>query len=171
MGGPTVFMVGTDRLALIPEYLTLGSVVVIAPDQPTLKIWQREADSEAARSALEPDEPVVVDMAGRRIVHEGASLPLSELEFKVLGALLSGGGRAWSFRELRRAGWGDGPDLPVDPYTVKALIQRLRAKLEVARAPIVLEAVRGYGFRARQPTPANAWRQRDSASSGPLHRS
>jgi DNA-binding winged helix-turn-helix (wHTH) protein len=171
MGVPTVFMVGTDRLALIPEYLNLGSVVVIAPDQPTLKIWQGETDPQAARSTSEGERSVVVDMSGRRIIHEGASLPLSELEFKVLGALLSEVGRAWSFRELRRAGWGDGPDLPVDPYTVKALIQRLRAKLEVARAPIVLEAVRGYGFRVRQPTPVNAWRRRDAASARPLDRS
>ena len=171
MGVPTVFMVGTDRLALVPEYLNLGSVVVIAPDQPTLKIWQREADPQAPQPTSEGSRPVVVDMSGRRIIHEGASLPLSELEFKVLGPLLSEEGRAWSFRELRRAGWGDGPDLPVDPYTVKALIQRLRAKLEVARAPIVLEAVRGYGFRARQPTAAHPWRQRDAASAGPLDRS
>ena len=154
MGVPTVYMVGTDRLALIPEYLNLGSVVVIAPDHPTLQVWQGEATySQAPQSTNEGKEPVIVDMSGRRIIHEGASLPLSELEFKVLSALLSEGGRAWSFRELRRAGWGDGPDLPVDPYTVKALIQRLRAKLEVAGAPTVLEAIRGYGFRVRQPTP------------------
>ena len=154
MGIPTVFMVGTDRLALIPEYLNLGSVVVIAPDHPTLQVWQREAEGwRAPRSEDAREESVIVDLSGRRVIHEGASLPLSELEFKVLGALLSEAGRAWSFSELRRAGWGDGPDLPVDPYTVKALIQRLRAKLEVAHAPIVVEAIRGYGFRVRKATP------------------
>lgn len=151
MGVPTVYMVGTERLALVPEYLNLGSVVIIAPDQPTLRTWQEEL-SIGARPVAEPESTpestVVIDMAGRRIVHDGASLPLSDLEFQILGALLEESGRAWSFRELRRVGWHDATELPVDPYAVKAAIQRLRAKLEVAGAPITIEAVRGYGFRA-----------------------
>jgi len=142
---PSVFMVGVDRLALIPEYLNLGSVVIVAPDSPTLRAWQQEQDPPSAKEQGEP--PVVVDMQGRRIVHEGASLPLSDREFRVLGALLAQPGRAFSFRALRRIGWDEVVELPIDPYAVKAAIQRLRAKLEVAGAPIVIEAVSGYGFR------------------------
>jgi DNA-binding response OmpR family regulator len=148
MGVPTVFLVGEGRLALIPEYLNLGSVVVIAPDRDTLRQWQGEqADPPSAQPEHELDG-TVVDMEGRRIVWQGESLPLSELEFKVLGALLRVPGRAWSFRDLRRVGWGDGAEIPVDPYTVKALVQRLRAKLTAANAGIAIEAVRGFGFRA-----------------------
>ena len=148
MGVPTVFLVGEGRLALVPEYLNLGSVVVIAPDRDTLRQWQDEQDPPPHTAAASVAEGTVVDMEGRRILWKGESLPLSELEFKVLGALLRAPGRAWSFRDLRRVGWGDAGEMPVDPYTVKALIQRLRAKLQAAEAGVTIEAVRGFGFRA-----------------------
>jgi len=158
MGVPTVFLVGEGRLALVPEYLNLGSVVVIAPDRDTLRQWQDEQDPAPHTAAAPVAEGTVVDMEGRRILWKGESLPLSELEFKVLGALLRAPGRAWSFRDLRRVGWGDAGEMPVDPYTVKALIQRLRAKLQAAEARVTIEAVRGFGFRATigdEPTAAN----------------
>jgi two-component system, OmpR family, response regulator MtrA len=155
MGVPTVFLVGEGRLALVPEYLNLGSVVVIAPDRDTLRRWQVEQEPPVGAHAAAETDATVVDMEGRRILWKGESLPLSELEFKVLGALLRTPGRAWAFRDLRRAGWGDAGDMPVDPYTVKALIQRLRAKLQAADADVTIEAVRGFGFRSatRNTTP------------------
>jgi len=144
MGVPTVFLVGEDRLALIPEYLNLGTVVVVAPDRETLSTWRSEQEPMVTES--QPDG-AVLDLSGRRIMCQGSSLPLSELEFKVLGALIESPGHAMSFQELRRRGWGDGPEMPVDPYTVKALVQRLRAKLEASQVPLRIESVRGYGFR------------------------
>lgn len=142
---PTVFLVGSDRLALIPEYLNLGTIVVVAPDIETLATWRSEQERTLASVAR--TDGAVVDISGRRIVCRGSSLPLSDLEFKVLGALLEEPGRAMSFRELRRQGWGDAGEIPVDPYTVKALIQRLRSKLEAAQAAVRIESVRGFGFR------------------------
>lgn len=142
---PTVFLVGSDRLALIPEYLNLGTVVVVAPDSETLATWRSEQEPSAVSEPR--TDGAVVDLSGRRILCRGSSLPLSDLEFKVLGQLLERPGRAMSFRELREQGWGDGPEMPVDPYTVKALVQRLRAKLETAQAPVRIESVRGFGFR------------------------
>jgi hypothetical protein len=130
---PTVLMVGESRLALIPEYLNLGSVVVVAPDQEVLRRWQAE-QSATAHPDSAPEPGAVVDMSGRQILWQGDSLPLSQLEFRTLSALLAVPGRAISFRELRREGWGDGPEMPVDPYTVKALIQRLRAKIAAVSA-------------------------------------
>jgi DNA-binding response OmpR family regulator len=149
MGIPTVFMVGVDRLPLVAEYLNLGSIVVIAPDGDTLRRWTVEQGEEVGGG---PEERLpggtVVDFAGRRIVSDGDSLPLSDLEYRVLSALLSPPWRALSFRELRSCGWGDGPDLPADVYSVRALVQRLRAKLEVAGTDVRIVAVRGFGFRA-----------------------
>ncbi len=151
-GIPTVFLVGEERLALVPEYLNLGTVVVIAPDQDTLRGWQiQQLDNGAANPARIAPDGTVVDMEGRRILMSGESLPLSELEFRVLGALIGAPGRAWSFAELRRIGWGDGPEMPVDPYTVKALVQRLRAKLSASNADVTIDAVRGFGFRSSVP--------------------
>lgn len=146
---PTVFMVGVERLPLVPEYLNLGSVVVVAPDQDTLRCWiweQVDGGSPATESDREPG--TVVDLAGRRIISDGATLPLSDLEYRVLSALLSPVGRALSFRELRSTGWGDSAEIPADIYSVRALVQRLRAKLQVADAPLTIEAIRGFGFRA-----------------------
>ena len=147
MGVPTVFLVGEDRLALIPEYLNLGTVVVVAPDRETLGTWREEQEPVATQP--QPDG-AVLDMSGRRIVCRGSSLPLSDLEFRVLGALLETPGHAMSFQDLHRRGWGDRPVMPVDPYIVKALVQRLRAKLDASQAPLRIESVRGYGFRVEQ---------------------
>jgi len=146
---PTVLMVGVDQLPLVPEYLNLGSVVVIAPDQQTLNRWIAEQSPERNGEAPSGHPSTVVDMTGRRIVSDGASLPLSDLEYRVLSALLSPVGRAVSFQELRSIGWGEAPDLPADVYSVRALVQRLRAKLDVAKADVQIEAVRGYGFRSQ----------------------
>lgn len=149
MAVPTVFLVGSDRLALIPEYLNLGTVVIVAPDTETLATWRCEQEPIIAPEPRA--DGAVVDMSGRRIMCRGSSLPLSDLEFKVLGALLEQPGRAMSFRELRRQGWGDGAEIPVDPYTVKALVQRLRAKLDAAQVSLRIESVRGFGFRIETP--------------------
>jgi DNA-binding response OmpR family regulator len=150
MAIPTVFLVGVERLPLVPEYLNLGSVVVVAPDQDTLRRWTWEQDDHRHPSDEREvsSSGTVVDLAGRRIVSDGVTLPLSDLEYLVLSALLSPIGRALSFQELRACGWGDGPELPADVYSVRALVQRLRAKLQVAGADISIQAVRGYGFRA-----------------------
>jgi DNA-binding response OmpR family regulator len=162
---PTVFIVGVERLALVPEYLNLGSVVIVAPDQDTLRRWVSEQHEQKPRPETDGElEGAVVDLAGRRISSDGISLPLSDLEYRVLSALLSPLGRALSFRELRAAGWGEGPEFPADIYSLRALVQRLRAKLQVADAPLTLEAVRGFGFRAVM-TPTGC-----PTSTGPLRR-
>ena len=150
MAIPTVFIVGIDRLPLVAEYLNLGSVVVVAPDGDTLKHWTLEQDGreEPLRAENGHVEATVIDLAGRRIVSDGATLPLSDLEYRVLSALLTPPGQAISFGELRQVGWGDPQEVPADIYSVRALIQRLRAKLEVADAEIRIDAVRGFGFRA-----------------------
>lgn len=154
MAIPTVFIVGVERLPLVPEYLNLGSVVVVAPDQDTLRRWVWEQEGDRARAADRDDgsRGTVVDLTGRRIVVDGATLPLSDLEFRVLSALLSPPGRAISFRELRASCWGDAPELPADVYSVRALVQRLRAKLQVADAQVTIESIRGFGFRALPPS-------------------
>lgn len=146
---PTVFIVGESRLPLIPEYLNLGSVVVVSPDRNTLRRWTGEQEDEGASPEFRGREGsrTIVDLLGRRVEHDGACLPLSDLEYRMLSALLHPPGRAISYTELRRIGWGEGSDMPADIYSIRALVQRLRAKLAVARADIRIEAVRGYGLR------------------------
>ncbi|MDP9330242.1 MAG: winged helix-turn-helix domain-containing protein [Actinomycetota bacterium] len=149
MSVPTLLLVGIDQLAQIPEYLDMGAVVVIAPDPSTLRRWRwaQEGEAPEQRGNGSPSA-VVVDIAGRRISVHGLPLDLSDLEFRVLAALLSEPRRALSFRDIRRVGWGESLELPLDIYSVRSLIQRLRAKLRALEAPETIEAVRGFGFRA-----------------------
>ena len=153
MAVATVFMVGVEQLPLVPEYLNLGAVVVISPDLETQRRWTWEQEGEPRTSGNGEPHPstTVVDLAGRRIISDGLTLPLSDLEYRVLSALLAPIGRALSFRDLRAHGWGDTHEVPADIYSVRALVQRLRAKLEAAGADLRIEAVRGYGFRAAIP--------------------
>jgi DNA-binding response OmpR family regulator len=148
MGIATVYLVGIDDLERVPDFLDLGAVVVIAPDRRTLRRWKEDEDPEPNR----PPEPadgdgLVIDLARRQIMCWGRPVALTDLEFRVIAALASHPQSARSFRELRRAGWGEGPDLPFDIYPVRSLVQRLRLKLRAADAPIRIEAVRGYGYR------------------------
>jgi DNA-binding response OmpR family regulator len=149
MNVPTVYLLGEDHLELIPEYLQLGSVVVVAPDRELLRRWtedQQDDDADASVGHTEHGD-LVVDLSARRVSVAGSPLNLTDLEFRVLAALMTRPGRAWSFKDLRRTGWGNGPDLYTDDQTVRALVQRLRKKLRAVRAPVAIEAVRSFGFR------------------------
>jgi DNA-binding response OmpR family regulator len=148
MGVATVYMVGIDDLERVPDFLELGAVVVIAPDRRTLRLWQEDEHPQERRATETPSQDaLVVDLAGRRVLCWGRPVALTDLEFRVLAALTTTPETARSFRDLRKAGWGDGPDLPFDIYPVRSLVQRLRVKLRAAEAPISIEAVRGFGFR------------------------
>lgn len=148
---PTVFLVGIDDLAQIPEYLDLGAVVVVAPDPLILQRWRWEQEGQGPPTPgreAGSEQSIVVDMAARRISTRGLPIDLSDMEFRVLAALLSQPRRALSYRDLRHVGWGDAQELAIDACSVRSLIQRLRAKVRAVRAPVSIEAVRGYGFRA-----------------------
>jgi DNA-binding winged helix-turn-helix (wHTH) protein len=150
MNVPTVYLLGEDHLELIPEYLQLGSVVVVAPDRDILRRWTDDQQDDDPSAPVERSElnGLVVDLSARRVSFDGMPLNLTDLEFRVLAALMNRPGRAWSFTDLRRTGWGVGQDLYTDDQTVRALVQRLRKKLLTARVPIAIEAVRSFGFRA-----------------------
>jgi DNA-binding response OmpR family regulator len=149
MGISTVFMVGIDDLERVPDFLELGAVVVIAPDRRTLRRWQEDAERPTHVTVDEAprEDALVIDLARRQVLCWGRPVDLTDLEFRVLVALTALPRSARSFRDLRRAGWGDGPDLPCDIYPVRSLVQRLRVKLRAAEAPIQIEAVRGFGYR------------------------
>jgi Transcriptional regulatory protein, C terminal len=147
----TVFLVGIDQLEQIPEFLELGSIVVVAPDKPTLRRWRWEQEDGIAAPDIEPGGgSLVVDLAARRISSRGLALDLSDMEFRVLAGLLAEPSRALGYSELRRLGWGDEPHQALDVYSIRSLVQRLRAKLRAAGAPVTIVAVRGFGFRAER---------------------
>ena len=88
-----------------------------------------------------------IQSLARRVLFGGENLPLTELEYRVLVFLASDPERARSFQEIRRAAWGESPDLPDDVFSVRSAIQRLRKKLLGSGAPVAIESVRAFGFR------------------------
>lgn len=82
----------------------------------------------------------------------GHSVRLTPLEFALLQTLISDQGRVWSFAELSTKVWATG--FVGDGAQVRAVVKRLRRKLAEAQAPVMVETVRGSGFRlAARPTP------------------
>jgi DNA-binding response OmpR family regulator len=152
VGVATVTLVGEGDLARAAQFLQLGAVVVIAPDGDALTAWMRErwgvdaADGEP-RGEMATVTRLHVDHRAHCIRADGRRLALTELEFRVLGCLVAEPGRAWSYRELREAGWGSVPDLGDDPYVVRSVIQRVRRKLAAAAVDVRIEPVRGFGLR------------------------
>ena len=145
---PTIYLVGIDDLERIPEFLDLGLIVVVAPDPATLRRWQHEQElGEPVMDRPAATSGVVVEMAARRISYRDVPLSLSDREFRVLAGLVNGRGRAFSFEEIRRLGWGEASHVPIDIYSIRSLVQRLRAKLRAVAAPDTIAPVRSYGFR------------------------
>ena len=75
MGIATVYLVGIDELDRVPEYLDLGAVVVIAPDQGTLRDWQLEQHRIDPFGSFEPDAGVVLNFPGRQVLVDGRPYP------------------------------------------------------------------------------------------------
>ncbi|MDP9299935.1 MAG: winged helix-turn-helix domain-containing protein [Actinomycetota bacterium] len=142
---------GIDDLERIPEFLDLGLIVVVSPDPTTLRRWQHEQElGEPAMDRPAATSGVVVEMAARRIAYRGVPLTLSDREFRVLAGLVHGRGRAFSFEEIRRLAWGEATNVPIDIYSIRSLIQRLRAKLRAVAAPDTIAPVRSFGFRLEE---------------------
>ncbi|GAA1138867.1 winged helix-turn-helix domain-containing protein [Ornithinicoccus hortensis] len=112
------------------------------------------ASGSGARERPRPTPPVALLAApGLRIVADRQVLTagtrevqLTPLEFALFSALASDLGRVWSFAALSEQVWGT-PHVG-DASQVHAVVKRLRRKLNNLPAPIVVEAVRGIGFRA-----------------------
>lgn len=86
----------------------------------------------------------------RRAVRFGTvEVTLTPLEFSLLRRLINEPGRVWRFDEIVREVWGT--EHLGDASQVHAVVKRLRAKLARKNAPVVIEAVRGVGFRAVRP--------------------
>lgn len=155
MSVATVHLVGLRDIPRIPDYLSLGAVVVVAPDRETLRVWERETEGGAPPQPLATVRGLHVDLAGRRASWNGEALQLTPLEFRVLANMARQPGRAWSFQELRESGWGASHAPGIDVFAVRSVVQRLRRKLRAVAATVELQSVRGFGFRL-EATPSVA---------------
>lgn len=103
-------------------------------------------------------EPRLMVQTSERTVSWGGerSVRLTPLEFALLQTLSLDQTRVWSFAELSRRVWATG--FVGDGAQVRAVVKRLRRKLTEAQAPVLVETVRGAGFRlvARPQPPRGA---------------
>jgi hypothetical protein len=164
----TVTLIGDDP-SQARAFLLLGAVVILAAEVGTLDRWWTEigAAPVPARSLrlVEPTRGLEVDHLAHCIRWEGEPLPLTELEFRVLASLAADPGQARSYRELRKAGWGNVPDLGDDAFVVRAVVQRMRRKLARDRVRVRIVPIRGFGLRLEQdppPTLADPTRRSDA---------
>ena len=94
--------------------------------------------------------PVVVDELAMRVTRDGADVPLTPTELRLLIELLRNAGHALTRRTLLERVWDYG--YVGDSRLVDACVQRLRAKIEADPAnPVVISTVRGVGYRLERP--------------------
>jgi DNA-binding response OmpR family regulator len=98
---------------------------------------------------------VQVDLAGHRLLRDGASLPIKPKAFELLAFLLRHPGQAFSRDQLLEHVWGY--DYAGETRTVDVHVHWLRSTLEDdASAPQFIHTVRGVGYVFRRP-PAGAF--------------
>jgi DNA-binding response OmpR family regulator len=82
-------------------------------------------------------------------------LPLSRTEFDLLAAFLRAPGEVFDRGRLMETVWG--PDCVVGDRTIDVHLKALRRKIKEAGGdPLVLETVRGVGYRLRDDGEAEA---------------
>ena len=91
---------------------------------------------------------IELDLDAHLCFVEGAELPLTLQEFRLLAYLIQGRGRVRTRDELLADVWNTSPEL--ETRTVDTHVKRLRDKLGVAGE--IIETVRGVGYRIREPS-------------------
>ncbi|WP_162802162.1 winged helix-turn-helix domain-containing protein [Ornithinimicrobium murale] len=144
-----------ERNSLLAQLDPTSSVLVVPSvevAQGLLEPGQQLTRSTTSRRAA-ADRPAAAGVRiheDRRAVRFGTvEVTLTPLEFSLLRRLINEPGRVWRFDEIVREVWGT--DHLGDASQVHAVVKRLRAKLAREHAPVVIEAVRGVGFRAVRP--------------------
>jgi DNA-binding response OmpR family regulator len=105
-------------------------------------VTRRHAGRAAVPAA--PDSGWELDQRRHEIRWNGALVPATAIEFRILASLVARLGELVSHAELLEAGWPDVPD--PDPLWLKPHLARLRDKLEAIGAPRPV-ALRGVGYR------------------------
>ena len=145
---PILIVSGERDRAAPTELLELGADDFVRKGVPSAEILAR------IRAVMRRSAPLREDPAGLagwrldRRRHEirwrGQALPLTAIEFRLLGLLVERVGELVPHSELLAAGWPHEAD--PDPLWLKPHLARLRDKLRAAGAPLPLP-VRGAGYR------------------------
>lgn len=94
--------------------------------------------------------PIKVDLAGHRVLRDGAELPMKPKVFDLLAFLLRHPGQVVSRDQLLEQVWGY--DYPGETRTVDVHIHWLRSAVEPEPSnPTLIQTVRGVGYVLRRP--------------------
>jgi DNA-binding response OmpR family regulator len=153
---PLVLCVGTsaDEVAAITRATGGRLAVLYVPDTASLRA--AVVSAPAGLSAMAVEEPIPthrvvefgklrLDADLREVTWRGSLVPLSAREFDLLFALTRDPGRVWTFAELTTHVW-ERPYLG-DIEAVVSAVKRLRRQLRAAAPGVVVESVRGVGYR------------------------
>lgn len=86
-----------------------------------------------------------IDLAGRRVVHDGTEIELTAKEFALLECLVLNQNRVLSREQIAEHVW----DMNFDPNSnvITSLVRHLRRTIEPVTGRPVVETVRGLGYR------------------------
>jgi DNA-binding response OmpR family regulator len=109
--------------------------------------------AEAQAQVTDPETvdlgAVKVDLAGRRLLRDGETLPVKPKAFDLLVFLLRNAGHVFTREQLLEHVWGY--DYAGETRTVDVHVHWLRAQIEADPAdPVYLETVRGVGYVLRR---------------------
>jgi DNA-binding response OmpR family regulator len=109
-------------------------------------VLRRDRGAHPAQAAALRFDGLTIDLAGREVKTNGASVMLSSLEFDLLAALAGAPGRVFSRAQLLERVWGY--DFYGDERVVDVHIRSLRARLgDPAADPRLIATVRGAGYK------------------------
>jgi DNA-binding response OmpR family regulator len=124
---------------------------VSKPFSPREVVARVQAVLRRVASAPSPPEPpytvgaLEIDLFARQARVHGEFVPLTPTEFRLLAALASAPGRAFTREELVARAFG--PDFDGFDRTVDVHITNIRRKLEPAREPQYVVTVHGVGYK------------------------
>jgi len=156
--GPTVLCVGatTEQFAALAEASGGSMLMLYLPDsESALRLLSGDPSVPSVPTSREPAEvparrivacgTLRLDADRREATWRGSPLPLSAREFDLLFALCCDQGRVWTFAELTTHVWNR-PYLG-DTDALVSAVKRLRRQVRQATGSVLVESVRGVGYR------------------------
>ncbi|MCU6501358.1 response regulator [Rugamonas sp. A1-17] len=111
-----------------------------------VRVHLRRSGAAAQQAPTAPGSPFQIDRAGMRVLHKGAALALTPLEFRLLAELIDNPSRVYTRQQLLDFAHQDQRD--IGDRTVDSHIKNIRRKLPDAEC---LQSVYGVGYRFELP--------------------
>ncbi len=131
------------------DYVTKPYSIKVLIQRIKKELRRRQLADEPSSGSVHESQGIVVDRHRHRALVDGAELPLTPTEFRLLETMLRQAGRAFTRHELMSAAIGE--DAIVLERTIDVHVKSLRKKM--GEAADLIETVRGVGYRFREPRP------------------